>query len=305
MPFDRAIGFPLKRGQLSQFLISGGQLSLVVAVLISHSNAPAWRTPCLLVLALLSLLAWTLVVRRRRAIIDLPVSSIASAAQGYVSLRGKGKPLDPPVCSRLFQVPCLWYRFMVEEKDSDGKWRCVESGESEFGFVLNDGSGECLIDIEGAEIETTHRAVRNEGDYRSTEWSLSINDDIFLLGNFRTLNNTLTLDSEADVKTLLETWKKDPTRLLERFDLDKDGEINMPEWNLARHAARREVEKMHREARQQADTNIVECPRDDQLYFITNRDPAKLARRYLLGSVFHLSVFFSALAAIPWLRAAV
>ena len=301
MPFDRPINFPLKGGQLSHFLISGGQLFLVAVVLITHRDAPGWRTPSLAVLAALSLLAWALTVRRRRTITDLPISSIAAAAQWYVSLRGKGMPLDPPVRSRIFQVPCLWYRFQIEEKDTDGKWHCIDSGESEVGFVLNDGSGECLIDIEGSEIETLHKESRNDGDYRSTEWHLSINDDIYLLGNFRTINNAIELDGGEDVKALLETWKRDRKHLLERFDLDQDGEINSQEWNLARHAARREVEKMHGEARRQADTHIVECPRGGQLYFISNRDPAKLARRYLLWSIFHLSVFFAALAAVPWL----
>ena len=171
--------------------------------------------------------------------------------------------------------------------------------------MLNDGSGECLIDSEGAEIETTHKQSRNNGDYRSTEWRLRINDDIYLLGSFRTLSGALELDSAEDVKALLEEWKKDRKTLLERFDLDKDGDIDMREWNLARAAARRAVEKMHNEARRQADTHIVERPRDGRLYFITNRDPAKIARAYWLWSIFHLLVFFGALAAIPWARAGV
>ena len=289
--------FELRRGQLTQFLLSGGQLALIVLLL--QANSPSWRIMCLVLMAACSLLAWTLALRRRRAITDSPVSLIASAAQGYVSLHGWGKPLEPPLRSQIFQVPCLWYRFETEQRSSDNKWHHIASGESELPFVLGDGSGECLIDHEGAEIVTTHVHKRSSGDYRSTEWTLRMGDEIYLLGNFRTRNHAVELDAGADVKALLEEWKKDREFLLERFDLDKNGEIDLREWDLVRRAARREVEKQHQQARERADTHVVECPPDGRLYLISNRDPAKLAQNYLLWMLFHLSVFFGSLIAIP------
>jgi len=45
----------------------------------------------------------------------------------------------------------------------------------------------------------------------------------------------------------------------------------------------------------------LSCPREGQLYLLTNIDPDKLARRYLWWAIFHLSVFFAALGALPWL----
>lgn len=287
----------LGSGRFSQFIISGGQACLFV--LWFQFDAPAWRTFWLAVMAALSLLGWTLALRRRHAITDCPISPIASAAQGYVSLRGRGMPHEPPLRSQVFQRPCVWYRFKTERRVSKNDWEYVASGESDLDFLLDDGSGECLVNCEGAEIETTHRETREGSDYRTTEWTLRLDDEIYLLGYFRTRNHTVELDTREDMKLLLDDWKRDRATLLERFDLDKNGEIDMKEWELARSAARREVEKQHREARERADTHIVGRPPDGRLFLITNRDPARLARNYLGWMLFHLVVFFGSLAAMP------
>lgn len=286
--------------RLSQFIISGGQICLLI--LLFQFDHPTWRTFWLSTMAALSLLGWTLALRRRRAITDCPVSPIASAAQGYVSLHGRGKPHDPPLRSQVFQRPCVWYRFETERRESNNRWEHVASGESELDFLMDDGSGECVVSCDGAEIETTHRETREHSNYRTTEWTLRIDDEIYLLGYLRTRNHTAELDTREDMKILLEEWKQDPDTLLRRFDLDKNGEIDMQEWALVRRAARREIEKQHREARELADTHLVGRPPDGRLYLITNRDPSRLARRYLLWMIFHLIVFFGSLigiAAVP------
>lgn len=291
-PFD-----PGRLGRFSQFIISGGQACLLL--LLFRFDAPAWRSFWLAIIAALSLLGWTLALHRRRAITDCPISPIASAAQGYLSLHGRGKPHEPPLRSQVFQRPCVWYRFETERRVSNNSWEHVASGESELDFLLDDGSGECLVSCEGAEIETTHREMRERDDYRTTEWTLRLNDEIYLLGHFRTRNHAVELNTREDMKLLLDDWKRDRASLLKRFDLDRNGEIDVREWELARAAARREVEKLHQEARERADTHIVERPPDGRLYLITNRDPARLAQTYLGWMLFHLAVFFGSLIAIP------
>ena len=47
-------------------------------------------------------------------------------------------------------------RYRIEHKDSDNKWHTLDSGESEDSFILDDGSGQCVIDPCAAEILTTH-----------------------------------------------------------------------------------------------------------------------------------------------------
>lgn len=287
------------RKSYGQFITSGAQLLLLFIGLQAESRE-GWIA-CLALIALISLIAWVSTMRRRRAITDTPTSRIASAAQGYVELIGDGKPLDhPPLLSHLTRLPCLWYRYHVEEKTDNDKWKTVEQGESEVPFILDDGSGRCVVDIEGAEILTKHKETWTEGRYRHTEWKLLINDAIYALGEFRTIGGgSVDLDANQDMNALLAEWKKDKATLLKRFDLNGDGELDLQEWGLARQAARREVSKLHHEARNDSDVHTLCCPRNGRHYLLSNLDPNKLARRYLLWAVFHVVVFLGTLGAVP------
>ena len=285
----------------AQFITSGGQLILLFIGLKAESRE-GW-TICLALIAAVSLITWMSTLRRRRAITDTPTSRIASAAQGYVELMGTGRPLDhPPLLSHLTRLPCLWYRYQVEEKKSGDKWETVSRGESDVPFIIDDGSGRCVVDVEGAEILTRHKETWTEGHYRNTEWKLLINDEVYALGDFHTLGGgSVDLNATQDLNDLLAEWKKDKVTLLERFDLNGDGEIDMQEWGLARQAARREIVRMHREARNDADVHTLRCPRNGRHYLLSNLDPNKLARRFLLWSGFHVVIFLASLGAIPWM----
>lgn len=251
-------------------------------------------------LALLALLGWVGALRRRHAITGMPTSRIASAAQGYVELHGQGRPLDlNPLHSPLSGAACLWYRYQVEHKTNEDKWETVEQAESQTSFVLDDGSGQCLVDPEGAEIVTRHCRRWNEGDYRYVEWTLQQRDHIYVLGNFLTRHPSQGLDAGADVRELLAEWKTDQTGLLRRFDLDRDGQLDEREWGLARRLARGEVEKRHRELRRQPELHLVEGA-PSSLYLISNHEPDKLARRFLWMAAGQLLVFFAALGWLAW-----
>lgn len=288
------------RREYGQFITSGAQVLLLLIGAKMQSRS-GWLA-CTGLMALISLIAWASTLRRRRTIADTPTSRIASAAQGYIELRGTGKALDyPPLLSHLTALPCLWYRYLVEEKTGSDKWHTVSSGESEVSFILDDGSGRCVIDVEDAEILTRHKETWVKDRYRHSEWTLLINDPIYVLGEFRSIGgSTLELDANHDINALLGDWKKDQAGLLKRFDLNSDGGIDMKEWSLARQAARREVEKMHRDARNEADVHTLRRPSGGQLYLISNLDPEKIARRYLWWAIFHLSLFFGALGALSW-----
>ena len=288
------------RKSYGQFITSGAQLLLIIIGLKTESRE-GWIV-CLVLIAVISLFASVSTLRRRRAITDTPTSRIASAAQGYVELMGTGKPLDhPPLLSHLTHLPCIWYRYHVEEKSSSNKWETVSRGESEVPFILDDGSGRCVVDVEGAEILTRHKEVWTEGRYRNTEWKLLINDEVYALGEFKTLGGgTIELNANKDMNDLLAEWKKDQSTLLKRFDLNGDGSIDMQEWGLARQAARREVTKQHRETRNESDVNTLQCPRNGRHYLLSNLDPNKLARRYLGWTLFHQVIFLAALGSIPW-----
>ncbi|MDR3054177.1 MAG: E3 ubiquitin ligase family protein [Zoogloeaceae bacterium] len=287
------------RKKYAQFITSGALL--VLLVIGAGSKSPKGWLVCLALMALISLFAWVSTMRRRRAITDMPTSRIASAAQGYVELIGVGRPPGGlPLLSRRTKQPCLWYRYLVMQK-SGKYWTVVEDDESDTSFIVDDGSGCCMVDTEGAEITTRHTETWREGNRSYTEWKLLSGDTIYALGEFRTFGGgTVDLDARRDMGELLTEWKQDKKGLLERFDLDKNGEINETEWRLARQAARREVSKMHTEARNVSDVHTLRRPSDRRHYLISNIDPKRLARRYLLWSFFHLTCFLSVLGAIPY-----
>ena len=294
--------FSLRR-EYAQLITSGGQLLLLVIGL--HIGTRQGWLYCLSLIAIFSLFAWRSSLQRLRAIRDTPTSRIASAAQGYVELIGRGMPFgEVPLLSRLRQLPCLWYRYKIDERSRSGenreRWRTVDSGESQDSFVLRDGSGECVVDPDQAEITTTYRESWYEGDMRYTEWTLLKDNRIYVLGEFRTRSGMIEFDSNAELNALLGEWKKDMPTLRKRFDLNNDGELDMTEWMLARKAAQREVAKKMREVQAQPDVNIVSQPRDGKLYLISNLTPEDLSRRYLYWSWGHLCIFFASLAALGW-----
>lgn len=291
------------RREYAQLITSGSQLLLVV-IGIQINTRTGWLF-CLPAIALFSLFAWRSSLKRLRAIRDTPTSRIASAAQGYVEIIGRGRDLtDTPLVSPLRMLPCLWYRYKIEErcrgKDGDS-WRTLDSGESPDSFVIEDATGSCVVDPQQAEISTLYRDQWRAGDRHYTEWKLLKHDAIYVLGEFRTRSGGAEFDSRAELNALLAEWKRDMPALHKRFDLNNDGQLDMAEWMLARKAAQREVARKMRAAQAQPDLNIISLPRDGKLFLISNLTPEDLSRRYLYWSWGHLLIFFASLAATGWL----
>lgn len=285
---------------IGRFVVSGGQLVLVFLG-FQFDDPQAWFFIAIAV-AVLSVFGWLGALRRWRRISDTPTSLVATAAQGYVELLGRGQPLGGlPLLSPLTGLPCLWYRYDVEVRDGEGRWKHDRSGISDASFVINDGSGECLVDPEGAEVISTRKDVWVQNDERYTQWLLLKEETIYVLGQFSTRTGLdLQLDRNEDIKALLAEWKRDHPQLLKRFDLDGDGRLSLREWELARSAARRQVEAQHREERSSADLHLMCYPDDGRLYMISNMPPQRLARRYRWWAWGHLLVFFAALAGVAF-----
>ncbi len=291
------------RRQYAQLVTSGAQL-LLLLVGLQIGTYRGWLIT-LSIMALISLFAWISALRRLREVRDTATSRIASAAQGYVELIGRGKMFgDTPLLSKFLQLPCLWYRYKVEHKDSDNKWHTDDSGESEDSFVLDDGSGQCVIDPCGAEILTMHKDTWQKGEHRYTEWKLLGIDTLYAIGEFKTLGgSSYALNANEELKAVLAEWKQDTQALHARFDLDNDRELSLQEWELARRAARREAETRMREAYNQSDTHFLAKPHNQRLFLISNMPPHRISRRYAVWTWIHLVIFFAALGGIAWLLA--
>ena len=288
------------RREYAQLVTSGAQL-LLLFVGFRLNTRNGWLVS-LAVMAAISIVAWLSALKRLRAVRDTPTSKVASAAQGYVELDGYGMPLGAtPLLSKLHLLPCLWYRYKIEQRTSKNKWQTIDKGESTDCFMLRDDSGICVVDPEHAEIITRHCEKWHKDDYRYTEWSLIGQDRLYAIGQFRTQGgSTVEFNSREELNQLLAAWKKDMPSLYKRFDLDNNGELDMQEWMLARSAAKREVAKKMREALAEPDIHIICKPRDGKLFLLSNLDPNVLSRRYLIWAWVHLLIFFGAMVGIGW-----
>lgn len=276
-------------------LTSGGHLVLLFAGFQIDSRE-AW--PIILgLISAISFFAWVGNQRRSRLILDTPTSRIASAAQGYIEVTGRATQAhDIPLLSKLTLLPCVWYRYIIERERNDNKgYDIVEQGTSDDTILIDDGSGQCFIDPDYAEVITRHKQVWKKGDYRYTEYLLSPLDTLYAIGEFTTLGGANSpLDFKDDLNALLTEWKRDKTQLHERFDLNKDGQIDHREWELAVLAAKREVAKQHGEIRLKDGTHLLRKPKDGRLFLLSNLPEENLARKYVLWGGFHLLTFLGA-----------
>jgi len=276
-------------------LTSGGHLVLLFAGFQIDSKE-TW--PIILgLIGTISFFAWIGNQRRSRLILDTPTSRISSAAQGYVELTGRARQAhDIPLLSKLTLLPCVWYRYIIEQERSDNKgYDIVEQGTSDGTILIDDGSGQCFIDPDYAEVITSHKQVWKKGGYRYTEYLLSPLDTLYAIGELTTLGGANSnLDVKEDLNALLTEWKRDKTQLHERFDLNKDGQIDPKEWELAVLAAKREVAKQHGEIRLKDGTHLLRKPKDGRLFLLSNLPEENLARKYVLWGGFHLLTFVGA-----------
>jgi hypothetical protein len=207
--------------------------------------------------------------RENRLVEDTAASRIRSAAQGYVELTGHGLALPKAQgTAPLTGLPCTWWRYKIEERSSNGRsrsWTTIDSGTSESAFLLDDGTGQCIIDPRGAEVfpqsssvwygPTEWPQVRiPDGQgflgkladalipsdrYRYTEYRLHEHETVCALGAYRTLGGVSVENPERAVAELLREWKQDQKSLLARFDTNHDGVLESDEWDRARAASRR------------------------------------------------------------------
>lgn len=253
-------------------------------------------------IGIISFALWVLNFRRARAVADTPTSRVASAPQGYVELHGTARQHPGhTVIAPLTSQACVWFRYLVEEKRGKD-WSVVQRGLSEHTFVLDDGSAQAVVDPDWAEVMTDHHRRWTEDNRRYSEWLLVPGDTLYAIGEFATVGGTSSqLDAAAELNALLAEWKKDQPALRRRFDLDRNGEIDPKEWELAMRAARREVARRHHEVRSQPGVNVMRAPRDGRLFLLSNFDPERLERRYGLWTRAQLVIALGAGGVALWL----
>jgi hypothetical protein len=279
------------------FWLTGSAHIVIVAIAAQTEAVEAWPW-ALFAMALVSFAAWMGNYRRYRQIHDLPTSRVASAAQGYVELVGTAMFIeDIPVASPVSGRPCCWYHYEIEEKTSDNKWKTIDKQTSNQHFLLVDDTGHCVISPDGAEVITRDYRTWTQDSYRYSESLLVPKMTVYAIGEFitHTANAPDAHDERADVSQLLADWKTDQTELLSRFDLDKDGKIDLKEWELARLQAKREVRRRYAaEAAQPTQgVHLLRKPQDGRFFLLASELPDRLGRRFRYWSWVHLAAFFA------------
>lgn len=275
--------------------LTGGLHLLILWIAAEADSAAAWPY-ALAAMAGVSFCAWTANYRRYRQVHDVPTSRIASAAQGYCEFFGRSRCIpDSPLRAPLSAQPCCWYRYDIERRAGRDKWEHVDGGESVAHFLLVDDSGQCIVSPDGAEVLYTERNRWVEGEHRYTEELLLPERALYAIGEFSTVSQALIETEEnTEVSHLLADWKRDQATLLERFDSDRSGTLDLEEWEGARLAARTQVRRERAALIAAEGVHLLRKPADGRVFILAGALPNRIGRRYALWSFAHLVVFFGA-----------
>jgi hypothetical protein len=276
---------------------------------------------------------------RARAIEDVPTAKIRSAPQGYVELIGEAQAMHgEPIVAPLSKEPCCWYRYSIESRKG-GEWRMVRRETSDGLFLIRDETGECIVDPEGADVTPKTRRVwhgdagdaltvvvsprgaeglrlgpvimRSTGGldarYRYTEEVIHSGDPLYALGDFKTLDDIDHHQSRSEITAaILREWKSHLGQLLQRFDHDRDGRIDLDEWEDARRAAAERAEAEHAEQLAHQHVHSLRATiGGGRPYLLSSLPQTGLARRYrwqAFGALLLFAVAAGALLAIWRLR---
>lgn len=267
---------------------------------------------------------------RYRMMQNMPTSLVRSAAQGYNEFKGHAALLPgDPIIAPLTRVNCVWYEYTVEEKQSHyvrgrrrSTWRLHETGVSEGVFFLEGITGNAIIDPDDAEVihsvsdtwygSTAHPSAGPRGfssrpisfgkRYRYHEKRIHAGDPLYVLGEFRTHQPLEPSHQQEALMALLQSWKKAPQQLLNRFDTDRSGEIEPNEWDKAVILAKKQIVQEQLKPRNQSVNHVIKKPAGPrQPFLISAKDEEKLIQHFKYRSWLALTLFFAMGILAAWM----
>lgn len=246
-----------------------------------------------------------------RTIENVPTAKIRSAAQGYVELIGNTKMIDGPViASPLSGKTCVWFRYIIEERrtthSKNGRrtsWVKIKEQVSDELFLLEDETGQCVIDPEDADVITDNKNRWHNDKViprrRYTEWLITQNEHLYAIGLFKSITHIEQQKVREQVSDLLRQWKKnDPNRLVHLYDTNKDGEVDMHEWQQVREDAEKQVKQQNNDF---GSLNVLaSSPQHDQQFILSTLPETHLVNRYKQRALLCLAGFISGGSLIVW-----
>ncbi|MCP4408612.1 MAG: hypothetical protein GY807_12775 [Gammaproteobacteria bacterium] len=252
-------------------------------------------------------------LHRTRLIEGVPTSKVRSAAQGYTELVGMAKLIqDSQIVSPLSGRSCVWYDYTIQENVGmfSHKRLSVNSNSSDNLFVLEDDTGQCVIDPEGAEIQPSKTSIwygntawPEHGPlgaygilslghrYRYTERIIKPGDTLYAIGYFITQGTDYQGELKHDIGAILRAWKNDPQKM-RSLDLNQDGNIDMQEWARARRSAEKEAIRERARRATIAVTHLLRASDEKSRPFILSTHLQNhLTRRFRIQAILGLSIF--------------
>jgi len=199
-------------------------------------------------------------LRKKRAIENIPTSTIRGMAMGEVEITGTAEPYQLELIAPLTDVPCVYYKYQIEEKRGSGKhshWVTIAAGDScATPFFVRDETGRVLVSPAKAEMllpkdlstsswtgsSTIARFMEQNGikctsflgfhnPMRFSEWHICKDEPVYILG-FAQKNSGFQQQREQALVQRLNELKND-AQAMKRFDFNNDGEISEDEWSFA------------------------------------------------------------------------
>lgn len=215
-------------------------------------------------------------LRNARKSEDTPSSRIRAAHQGYVELNGVTRAPEGVVLRSPGNVPCVWWKYRTVVKEKGSKQLTITERTSRTRFYLEDSTGRCWVDPEGAELHPSFQRTWSTmtpagtpvdiGVYTHHEWVLAANVPLYVIGDFRTSRK---VGQPLDLmRKKLFAWRNDPNKR-KLLDANRDGQLDAAELEAARRAALYE-------ARREAGTDIgsedvIRRPADGRPFIISPR----------------------------------
>ena len=118
--------------------------------------------------------------RLLRVVRDTPATPVGRAKRGYTKLSGTAEAIAGRLLtSPLRGTPCVWHVL----EDRAGRRGSYSSGSP---FLLRDASGQCLVDVDGAQVygRKAPRATSVAGGWKFSEHVIPAGDPVHAIGDF-------------------------------------------------------------------------------------------------------------------------
>ena len=237
-------------------------------------------------------------------ITEAPISTIAAAAQGYIELHGISST-QPALKTPYHGISCVWYRAWAYANRADSSFskkpidtRLLEYVESNQPFQLRDETGTCMVDPKGAEIIFAEQRTFLKNEHRYVEEYLPAGRSIYVLGQLDTRHDHFDQNViNQDIRASLADLKLSPQKLLNRYDHNRNGQIDMDEWEAARQDVTQHVHAKHAMSAHTGGFTLTK-PLDGHLFLISAKSPQELVVSYRRWAMAHFFIFILLLLAL-------